>query len=169
MLKETNLAADTGCQDSQIDIAELMAAIVCSRIDKGSIWTNINFHELNIGSFLLKLFRELLQFPGDLDLEVFWYGRSDGDSPKTEQKASFPAKGRRDQDDPTVLHPVGSELLEFDKVLNPGCLFEFFDGLFREFQSLQGCRSVSVGAVREELNSLQNELEFLRSRHLAES
>ena len=64
MLKETNLAADTGGKDSEIDIAELMAIIVCSRIDKGSVWTNINFHEPRIRPFLLKLFRELLQFPG---------------------------------------------------------------------------------------------------------
>ncbi len=73
MLKETNLPADTGGQDSQIDVAELMANVVCSRFDKGSVWTYFNFHDLNIGSFLLKLFREMLQFPGDMDFEVRRY------------------------------------------------------------------------------------------------
>ena len=95
-----------------------MATIASSRIYKGSIGTYINFHDSNIIFFLLKLFMELLQFPDDLDFEVFWNGRSGGDSPKTEQKASLLTKGRRDQNDPTVLHPVGSELLEFDKVLD---------------------------------------------------
>lgn len=166
MLKETNLAADTGSKDGQVDIAELMAITVCGRIDKGSVWTNINFHDLIIRSFLLKLFREMLQFPDDLDFEVFWYRCSGGDSPKTEQKTSFFAKSRRDQDDLSMLSSGDSEVFKLHQVLDTVGLLECLYGLLRKLQGFQARGPVAEGTVSEELSSLHDALKNICRRIL---